>query len=183
MNLILESVTNVQSCEKEILHTGVNILALTHYPKLPNVSYPHFCKCCCNCCTWTQISKLNEEGTIFLFKIKAKWANKPNSHKNKYYSWMVSIGFAYSFVTLNAKFNNISVLSWRSVLLVEETGIPGENHRHVAIHWQNFITRYYTPRPGWDSNSEHQCIGRCTFNFHTITITTSWMVSTFCNVK
>jgi len=47
---------------------------------------------------------------------------------------MVSIGFAYSFVTLNAKFNNISVLSWRSVLLVEETGIPGENHRHVAIH-------------------------------------------------
>ena len=25
-------------------------------------------------------------------------------------------------------FNNISVISWRSVLLVEETGGPGENH-------------------------------------------------------
>ena len=28
----------------------------------------------------------------------------------------------------NATFNNISVISWRSVLLVEEIGIPGENH-------------------------------------------------------
>jgi len=25
----------------------------------------------------------------------------------------------------NATFNNISVISWRSVLLVEETGVPG----------------------------------------------------------
>jgi hypothetical protein len=25
-----------------------------------------------------------------------------------------------------ATFNNISVISWRSVLLVEETGVPGE---------------------------------------------------------
>jgi hypothetical protein len=32
--------------------------------------------------------------------------------------------------------NNISVISWRSVLLVEETGVPGENHRPVASHWQ-----------------------------------------------
>jgi hypothetical protein len=31
-------------------------------------------------------------------------------------------------------FNNISVISWRSVLLEEETGGPGENHRSVASH-------------------------------------------------
>jgi hypothetical protein len=31
-------------------------------------------------------------------------------------------------LVLNATFNNISVISWRPVLLVEETGIPGENH-------------------------------------------------------
>jgi hypothetical protein len=37
---------------------------------------------------------------------------------------------------LNATFNNISILSWRSVLLVEETGRPGENHRHVTSNWQ-----------------------------------------------
>jgi len=28
----------------------------------------------------------------------------------------------------NATFNNISVIAWRSVLLVEETGVPKENH-------------------------------------------------------
>ena len=33
----------------------------------------------------------------------------------------------------NATFNNISVISRRSVLLEEETG---ENYRPVAIHWQ-----------------------------------------------
>jgi hypothetical protein len=34
----------------------------------------------------------------------------------------------------NATFNNISVISWRSVLLVEEIGEPGENHQPVASH-------------------------------------------------
>ena len=28
--------------------------------------------------------------------------------------------------------NNISVISWQSVLLVEENGVLGENHRPVA---------------------------------------------------
>ena len=37
-------------------------------------------------------------------------------------------------VMLNATFNNTSVISWRSVLLVEETEIPGENHRPFASH-------------------------------------------------
>jgi hypothetical protein len=31
-------------------------------------------------------------------------------------------------MVFNATFNNISVISWQSVLLVEETGSPGENH-------------------------------------------------------
>ena len=31
-------------------------------------------------------------------------------------------------------FNNISVISWWSVLLVEETEIPVENHRPAATH-------------------------------------------------
>jgi hypothetical protein len=34
----------------------------------------------------------------------------------------------------NATFNNISVISWQSDLLVEETGVPEENHRFVASH-------------------------------------------------
>jgi hypothetical protein len=40
------------------------------------------------------------------------------------------------FMAFNATFNNISVISKRSALLVEETGRPGENHLSVASHWQ-----------------------------------------------
>jgi len=32
--------------------------------------------------------------------------------------------------------NNISVISWWSVLLVKQTGVPGENHLPVSSHWQ-----------------------------------------------
>ena len=40
-------------------------------------------------------------------------------------------GLELWFMVFNATFNNISVISWRSVLLVEETG---ENLRAVASH-------------------------------------------------
>jgi hypothetical protein len=40
------------------------------------------------------------------------------------------------FMVFNATSNNISVISWRSILLVEETGVPGENHQPVASNWQ-----------------------------------------------
>ena len=39
-------------------------------------------------------------------------------------------------MAFNATFDNISVILWPSVLLVEETGVPEENHRPVASHWQ-----------------------------------------------
>jgi hypothetical protein len=38
------------------------------------------------------------------------------------------------FMVFNATFNNISVISWRSVVLVEETGVPGENYQPIASH-------------------------------------------------
>jgi len=38
------------------------------------------------------------------------------------------------FMVFNATFNNISVISWRTVLLVEETGVPRENHLPVASY-------------------------------------------------
>jgi hypothetical protein len=34
-----------------------------------------------------------------------------------------------------ATFNNILVISWWSVLLVEATGVPGEIHRPVPSHF------------------------------------------------
>jgi len=37
-------------------------------------------------------------------------------------------------MVFNATFKNISVISWQSVLLVDETGGPGEKHRPVVSH-------------------------------------------------
>jgi hypothetical protein len=37
------------------------------------------------------------------------------------------------FMVFTATFNNIPAISGRSILLVEETGVPGENHRHVQV--------------------------------------------------
>jgi len=37
-------------------------------------------------------------------------------------------------MVFNATFNNISAISWWSVLLVEDIGLPGENHRPAESH-------------------------------------------------
>jgi len=37
-------------------------------------------------------------------------------------------------MVFNATFNNMSVISWWSVLLLEETGMSGENYRPAACH-------------------------------------------------
>jgi hypothetical protein len=60
-------------------------------------------------------------------------------------------------MVLNATFNNISVIVWLSVLLMEETGVPGENNRPAASHLQTLSHNVVssTPRHEWDSNSEH----------------------------
>jgi hypothetical protein len=39
------------------------------------------------------------------------------------------------FLWFNATFNNISAISLRPVLVVEEAGVPGENHRPWASNW------------------------------------------------
>jgi hypothetical protein len=46
----------------------------------------------------------------------------------------IKMGKLVSSMVFNATFNNISAISWWSVLLVEETRGPGENHRLVASH-------------------------------------------------
>ena len=42
-------------------------------------------------------------------------------------------------MVFNAIFNNISAISWRSVLLVEVTGVPGENHKPAASHGHTLL--------------------------------------------
>jgi hypothetical protein len=49
----------------------------------------------------------------------------------------------------NSTFNNISVILWQPVLLVEETSVPRKNQRLAAIHWQTLSYNVVssTPRP------------------------------------
>ena len=56
------------------------------------------------------------------------------------YLAVLSIAFYYIMgvrvMVFNATFNDNSVIPWRSVLLVEETRVPGENNWPVISHWQ-----------------------------------------------
>ena len=38
------------------------------------------------------------------------------------------------YMVFNATFSNISIVSWRSVLLVKENGVHRENHRPTTSH-------------------------------------------------
>jgi len=62
-------------------------------------------------------------------------------------------------MVFNATFNNISAISWLSVLLVEETGVTGENHRpatnkNVADKFLSRNVVSSTPCLQQDSNSQ-----------------------------
>ena len=46
----------------------------------------------------------------------------------------ISCKYRVRVMMFNATFNNISAISWRSILLVEEIGVPGENHRPATSH-------------------------------------------------
>jgi hypothetical protein len=58
---------------------------------------------------------------------------------------------------INVTFKDISVISWRTVLLVEETGVPGENHRPAVSHFQ--ILSHNVVSPEWYSNYDRIVIG------------------------
>ena len=73
----------------------------------------------------------------------------------------------------NATFNNISVISWKSVLLVEQSGVPGEIHRPAAGHWQtlSYSVVPSTPRHERDSNSHRwPSLFKLSFNINLIRI-------------
>jgi hypothetical protein len=61
------------------------------------------------------------------------------------------------FMVFNATFNNISVISWRSVLIGWGNGGPGE-HRLAASHRRTLSHNAVssTSRPDRDSKSQHQ---------------------------
>ena len=59
-------------------------------------------------------------------------------------------------MVFNATYNNISVISWRSILLVEETGGPGENYRAVASYQQTLSHNVVSSTPYHERGSNSQ---------------------------
>ena len=89
-------------------------------------------------------------------------------------------------VVFNATFNNISVIKWPSVLLVEETRIHWENHRQAWSHWQAYHIILYRIHLVWTGLElatlvviGTDCIGSYESNYHMITtMTAPWKNST-----
>jgi hypothetical protein len=63
---------------------------------------------------------------------------------------------SYLPVVLGTTLNNISVILWQSILLVEQTGVPGENHRSVASHWQTLSHNVVSSTPRYERGSNSQ---------------------------
>ena len=61
-------------------------------------------------------------------------------------------------MVFNATFNNISAILWQSVLLVKETGVPGNNHRPVASHWHTLSHNVVWSTPHLRIGTD--CIGK-----------------------
>jgi len=82
---------------------------------------------------------------------------------------------------------SMNCISLRSVLLVDENGVPGENHRPVASHRQTLshIMLYWVhlASAGFDLTTlvviSIDCIG--SYNYHTITTTTAPDSGTMCS--
>ena len=81
-------------------------------------------------------------------------------------------------MVFNATFNNISVISWRSVLLVEGTG---KNHRPTEVTDKLYYMMLYGIHIAWAGfeittlvGIGTDCIGSYKSNYHSITTTTPY---------
>jgi hypothetical protein len=105
--------------------------------------------------------------------------NKVNLNKIFVCVWPIWYDNIYMFLYIHcwlAGFNNISVISWQSVLSVEETRVPGENHPSITSHWQTLshnVVLSTSPWTGFEPTTlvviGTDCTGSCISNYHTIT--------------
>ena len=127
---------------------------------------------------WSVFSLNFDFWVIFskIFCVKKKRKTTEGPLRFLLFTWTESHKTYLDFMVLNATFNNISDISWRSVLLVEETRVSWENHRPGTSNWRTLSHNVVSPE--WDSTSKLavmiviDCIGSCKSNYHTITITT-----------
>jgi hypothetical protein len=64
-----------------------------------------------------------------------KKANNVLQNIRHKYQLVVLFRFDFDFWCFSATFSNISAISWRTVLVVVEAEVPGENHRLWASNW------------------------------------------------
>ena len=96
----------------------------------------------------------------------------------------LSRGFRFRFMGYNVTFTNISDTSWRSVLLMAETGEAGENHRLAVSHWQTLSHNVISSTPHMSGIwtfvlIDTDYIGSCKSNYHTITTHTNNTIRNF----
>ena len=62
-------------------------------------------------------------------------------------------------MVFNPTFNNISIILWGSILLVEEIGVPGETHQSAASHWQTLSHTVVSSTPRLSGIQTHNVSG------------------------
>jgi hypothetical protein len=69
-------------------------------------------------------------------------------------------------MVINATFNTISVISWLSVLFLEETGVPEKTTDLSQVTDKFYQTKLYRAHLAMGGNGTHNI---CESNLHTIT--------------
>ena len=92
--------------------------------------------------------------------------------ENLFIEWvkLCSNGFTIDLmlwcIGFNATFSNISAISWRPVSVVEEAGVPRDNHRRWASNWWTLslatAINGSDKHPSWYANHTH--ITACCWN-------------------
>ena len=113
-------------------------IELAHWNNSPRVEISLYCfKIIFTCSTWVIFLVPYYFISVISSTTVLKSIHVHVLHKSdiQYVKSLFTSLFACLMV-FNATFNNISVISWRSVLLVKDIRGPGENHRPVTSHWQ-----------------------------------------------